>query len=311
MSDVKINSLESIKITTEDKEVKRAYALFLGCTIPVRAQNYEISTRKVAEKLGIELRHIDNFTCCGYPAGSVDFEGSQLMSARNLALAEKEGFDICTICTACTGVLTETALELAHNERFRENINQKLASIGLHLEGKVRVKHFARILIEEVGEEKIKSLIKKPLSDIRIAAHYGCHYLKPTSIYENFDSAENPTSLDHLIKITGAESVDYLDKMHCCGGALLAVNETLALKISRKKLDALKEHIDAIVLICPFCSVMYESNQKKIETTFNTQYNIPVLFYPQLLGLAMGMNPQELGFQMNRVKPKKILEKIS
>lgn len=311
MSENKTSSSACIDKQNNHESCSKPYALFLGCTIPVRAQNYEISTRLIAKYLGIEFGHIDNFTCCGYPSAAIDFEASQLMAARNLALAENNGFEICTICTACTGVLTETAKEISHNNILKEQINQKLSPIGLTIKGNIKVKHFARILLEEVGEDKIKSLIKKPLKGIKIAAHYGCHYVKPSSIYDNFDSAEHPTSLDTLINLTGAESIDYIDKMNCCGGALLAVNEELALKITKKKLDIIKEKADAIVLVCPFCSVMYDSSQKKIESTYSAQYDIPVLYYPQLLGLAMGIDPKELGIQMNRVKPKKILDKIA
>jgi len=289
----------------------KPYSLYLGCTIPVRGQNYEASTRKVAEALGISFVHIPNFTCCGYPMASLDQETAELMAARNLALAEKEGADLCAICTACTGVLTETAMDLAENGEKRRAVNSKLADIGLEYNGTVKVRHFARILYEEVGLEKIAEKITHPLEGLRIAPHYGCHYLRPHEIYEGFDSPENPHTLDELIQVSGAESVDYMDKMRCCGGAVLAVDESLALKISHEKLEQLKElEVDAIGLICPFCSVMYESNQRKIESTFETKYDIPVLYLPQILGLAMGMEKKELGLHMNRVRPRALLEKI-
>lgn len=289
----------------------KPYALFLGCTIPVRAQNYELATRKVAEALGLPLEHIDNFSCCGYPVSSIHHRTAEEMAARNLALAEARGMDICAICTACTGVLTEVSHALAEDEAKRAEINETLKEIGLNYRGTVKVRHFARVLYEEVGLEAIRSKVVRPLGGLRIAPHYGCHYLKPAEIYEGFDSAENPHTLDELIEATGAASVSYPKKLACCGGAVLAVDETTALKISKGKLDQLKAlEVDAIGLICPFCSVMYESNQKKIEKTFETEYNLPVLYYPQILGLAMGMDPKELGFQMNRVKPKDLLEKV-
>lgn len=292
-------------------EKMKKYSLFLGCTIPVRGQNYEASTRKVAAALDLELLHIPNFTCCGYPIASLDRQTAQWMAARNLALAERENSDICTICTACTGVLTEVSCELSENPDKLSEINNQLRDINLEYKGTVKVRHFARILYEEVGIEKISSKIVRRLEGLRIAPHYGCHYLKPHEIYEGFDSPEAPHTLDELIEVTGAKSVNYMIKTHCCGGAVLAVDENLALKISKEKLDELKSlEVDAIGLICPFCSVMYESNQKKIETTFQTAYNLPVLYLPQILGLAMGMNPRELGLNMNRVRPKELLDKI-
>ncbi|HOE63725.1 MAG TPA: CoB--CoM heterodisulfide reductase iron-sulfur subunit B family protein [Candidatus Sumerlaeota bacterium] len=288
----------------------KPYALFLGCTIPVRAQNYEISTRKVASALGLELIHIPNFTCCGYPISSLNEMTAEAMAARNLALAEKEGADICAICTACTGVLTEVGKKLAEDEKARAEINKRLKPAGLEYKGTVKVKHFARILHEEVGLKKIANAVTRQLKGLRIAPHYGCHYLKPHEIYEGFDSPEDPRTIDDIIAATGAESVSYMNKTRCCGGALLAVDENLALKITKEKLDQLKAlNVDAIGLVCPFCSVMYESNQKKIETTFETSYNLPVLYLPQILGLAMGMDAKDLGFNMNRVKANAALQK--
>jgi len=289
----------------------RRYVLFLGCTIPVRAQNYEASTRKVAAALGIELLHISNFTCCGYPVASLDEETAEVMAARNLALTEQSGADLCVLCTACTGVLTEAAKKFATDEKARDKVNERLRDIGLEYKGGVKVKHFARILYEEVGIGTIAEKVTRSLAGLRIAPHYGCHYLKPHEIYDGFDSPENPHTLDELIAATGATSVSYRNKSRCCGGALLAVDENLALRISKEKLDQLKAlQVDAVALICPFCSIMYESNQKKIETTFETSYNLPVLFLPQILGLAMGMDVRDLGFNMNRVKPNIVLEKI-
>ncbi len=287
------------------------YTLFLGCTIPVRAQNYEASTRKVAELLGLELIHVPDFTCCGYPMASLDQHTAEVMAARNLALAERQGAELCTICTACTGVLTETARVLAADEAHRAEINRSLEKVGLHYNGTVTVRHFARILYEDVGLDAISAKVVKPLHGLRIAPHYGCHYLKPSEIYEGFDSAENPHTLDDLINVTGAESIHYRDRNRCCGGALLAVDEKIALSIAHEKLEDLRvERADAIGLICPFCSVMYESNQKKIEQTFQIEFNMPVLYLPQILGLAMGLDERTLGLNMNRVRPKDLLQKI-
>lgn len=288
------------------------YALFLGCTIPVRAQNYELATRKVAAALDIPLLDIENFTCCGYPIDSVNHETCHLMAARNLALAEQHQANLCTICTACTGILTETNRVLRDSAPLRDEINQKLRALALEYRGTIEVKHFVRVLIEDMGLNTLREKIARPLAGLRFAPHYGCHYLKPTAIYNGFDSDENPQTLDQLISVTGAESISYEEKLSCCGGALLAVDEGLALKISKKKLDnLLAKRVDAIVLICPFCSIMYESNQRKIESTFHTEYHLPVLYYPQILGLALGIDPKELGFNQNRVRPTAVLEKLA
>jgi len=288
-------------------------AFFLGCTIPVRAQNFEASTRRVAEAFGIDLVDLPNSGCCGYPVRSIGKRAARLAAAAALSEAEAVGPDLVTICTACTGVLTEVAHELNRDRALRSEVNSELKKSGKEYSGTVRVRHFARLLIEEIGEDTLRERIRVDLSHLRFAAHYGCHYLKPGEVYEEFDSVENPQSLDRLIALTGAESVPYRGKKDCCGGACLAVDEGLALSITKDKLDSVKaQGVDGIVLVCPFCSIMYDSSQKKIETEHGVSYGLPVLYYPQLLGLAMGMDPKkELGFQMNRVKAQELLSRIA
>ncbi|MEW6359058.1 MAG: CoB--CoM heterodisulfide reductase iron-sulfur subunit B family protein [Planctomycetota bacterium] len=289
----------------------KSYVLFLGCTIPARAQNFEISARKVAATLGIEFGDVPEFGCCGYPLSSVNPETPLLMAARNLALAEKAGADLCTLCTACTGSLTEAAHRLDHNAALLDQVNTKLAEIGLKYSGGVRVRHFSRLMIEEVGLDAIRAKATNPLKDFRIAPHYGCHYLKPSAAYDDFDDVENPRTVDQIIEAIGATSVDYPGKLRCCGGGVLAIDETVALKVTKNKLDAVRDAgADAIALICPFCSIMYDTNQKKIESMTETEYQIPVLFLTQVMGLAFGIHPKELGLQMNRVKVAPLLKKI-
>lgn len=284
------------------------YAIFLGCTVPVRGMNYEISARKVAERLGIELVDIPDFSCCGFPVKSVDIKTALILSAKNLALAEKEGLDIVVLCSACASVLAEGNEVLKEDEELRNIINQE---IDTPYQGTIEVFHLVRVLWERIGPEALKEHIRNPLKDVRVGAHYGCHYIKPSEVY-GFDNPEVPTSLDKLIEITGAESVPYDRKLHCCGGGILGIEEGIALAMSKVKLDAIKkERLDALISICPFCTVMYEGNQKKIEKAFDTKYGIPVLYYTQLLGLALGIPSEELGFNLNRVKPRELLSKVS
>ncbi len=288
------------------------YALFLGCTVPVRAQNYEMATRKVAERFGIELVDLNDFGCCGFPVKSVNREAAILLAARNLSLAEEQGLSICTLCSACTGTLTEVNHELKENEELRSRINEKLSSaIGREYKGGVEVRHLSRILYEDIGIEKIKGRVTQGLSDFSFAPHYGCHYTKPSEIYGHFDDPEHPETLDKLIEVTGARSLGYEDKMQCCGGGILGIDEATALKIAKAKLDHIKStEADGLILICPFCDIMYEQNQKKIGKQHEIDYSLPIIYYPQLLGLALGIPQDELGFKINRVKPKELLEKF-
>ncbi len=284
------------------------YAFFLGCTIPARSRNYELSARNVAQKLGVELNLVEGFMCCGFPVKGADKQAALLMGAYNLALAQQNGLDVCTLCSSCTSALTEVSHELEHDEAARKSINERLAKVGLKYEGPTRVRHFARVLYEEIGPEEIKKHIIKKLEGLRVASHYGCHYLKPSEIYDNFDQVEMPHTLDDLVALTGATVVDYANKKRCCGGPLLAVDEKTASGITKEKLDDIQQaQAQVINLVCPFCSVMYDGNQKSIETQFNKTYNLPVLFLTQILGMAMGVDRKELGLNMNIVKTKEAL----
>lgn len=288
------------------------YSLFLGCTVPARARNYELSTRRVAEALGIRLVDLDGSVCCGFPIRSVHYESFLLTATKNLILAEEIGMDICALCSACTSMLTEVNKELAEHDELREKVLKKLGiKKKFKFRNAIRVKHFARILYEDVGIDKIKSKIQKVLGALKISAHYGCHYLKPSDIYENFDDPEHPKSLGELIEATGATLVDYEERNFCCGAGTLAMDENISFSMANKKLSSIKDAgADAISLICPFCSVMYDNNQPAIESKFGKAYNLPVLYYPQLLGLALGIDKKELGFNMNRVKIDPLIKKL-
>jgi heterodisulfide reductase subunit B len=267
----------------------------------------------VAETLGLQILDIPDFSCCGYPIKSVNRYAYLLMAARNLALAEEKGLPVCTLCSACCGALTEANHEIQEDESLRKRINEDLSQwLGMHYEGGVRVTHFTRVLHQEVGKKKIAERLEVDLSSLHVAPHYGCHYTKPSTIYGKTEDPEDPKSLDELINATGAHSIHYEDKLQCCGGGVLAIDEQVALAMAQRKLEHIRTHpVDAMVLICPFCNVMYEGNQRKIEKVYQKEYKLPVFFYPQLLGLALGIEPDELGMKMNRVRPTELLKKVN
>lgn len=286
------------------------YALFLGCTIPARSRNYELSARKVAQEVGIELFDIENFICCGFPIKSSHLKSAILLGAYNLALAEESKVDLCALCSSCTSALTEVAHHLSEDQAMRAEINEHLSKVGLKYETGVKVRHFARVLYEQIGLEELKKHFTKSLEGLRMASHYGCHYIKPSEIYDNFDQVEDPHTLDEMIALTGATVVDYANSKRCCGGPVLPVDEKIALAVAKEKLDDIVDAgADAINLVCPFCSVMYDSNQKGIESEFETTYNLPVLYLTQILGMAMGFDRKELGLNLNVVKTKELLSK--
>ena len=287
------------------------FALFMGCTVPARTRNYEISARAIAKSLDIELVDLLDFACCGFPLKAINEEATMLLAARNLCLAEEKGLDVCCVCSACTSVLTETRHKLVHDEKLRATVNQKLKAVGHEYKGTAKVRHFARIIYEDIGIDALKRKFTKNLSALTFAPHYGCHYIKPSEIYDGFDSVEDPHSLDELIEATGAKVTTYKDRKDCCGGAVLAVDANVAVAVAARKLLHIHEaKADAICLVCPFCRVMYDDNQKSIAAEAKVELNLPVLFLPQVLGLAMGMDSKALGFQLNITKAKDLLAKI-
>lgn len=282
------------------------YALFLGCTVPVRTMAYEVSTRNVMEKLGISLVDLEDFGCCGFPLESIDHDTYVSVASRNLAVAESQNLPVMTLCSACNGSLLKANLAM-QDEKTKKRINGNLKPLKKVYNGKTEVKHAARVLYENM--DKIKELAT-PLN-LNIAAHYGCHYTKPSEIYEDFEDPEVPYSLEEIISAVGAQPVEYENKKQCCGGAILGIDEEVSLEMTRQKLAHIREaEADAMVLVCPFCDVMYDINQKRIEKKFDEKFKIPVLFLPQLVGLALGLTPQELGLKLNRVSVRNLLKKI-
>ena len=287
------------------------YALFLGCTTPTQVIQYEISSRWICKQLGIELVDIKDFVCCGINQANLNLEAGLLLAAMNLALAEKRGLDILTLCAACTGHLSE-AVEKLKDQDTRDRINSKLETIDLKYEGKTKVKHISRVLYEDIGIDQIKEKIKLDLSKLRIAPHYGCHYLKPESAFNGFDDPDNPKTLHKLISATGAIPIQYETLNLCCGGKSFPVSNKIAMSLVRKKLDNLiAKKLDFLVVQCQTCYLMYSNQQKLINKKLGRNYNIPVLLYPQLLGIALGGDLiNDLGIHLNGISMDNFLKKL-
>ncbi|MDH5391093.1 MAG: CoB--CoM heterodisulfide reductase iron-sulfur subunit B family protein [Candidatus Bathyarchaeota archaeon] len=160
------------------------------------------------------------------------------------------------------------------------------------------------------GAEKIRDAVKKPLKGLKVAEHNGCHVLRPKE-YMGFDDPEDPKVLKALIEATGAECLDYIDEAQCCGAPTAGINDKIPLQLSREKLTHIRDVCaQALITICPFCHMMFETNQMRIERMYNEKFGIPTLHYPQLLGLALGLSPQELALDELRVKPTEQLRRI-
>lgn len=287
------------------------YLVFLGCVIPYRLASYETSARKVLKKLDVELVEMPEFNCCGFPMDPINHDLMLTLAARNLCLAEKQNLDILTLCNGCFSILNETNKVLAEGKDVREKINGHLSEIGMEFKGTIKVKHLVHVLAEDVGFEKIKDAVKKPLTNLRVAQHGGCHIVRPAKHVNHGDDPENPTMLKNLIRLTGAECLDYMDETECCGNPIIGVNEEVPFQMAKEKLEHIRSvRAQALITVCPFCHMMYDLNQPRIERAFNEKFGIPVLHYTQLLGLAMGFPREELALNELRVKPTELLSQI-
>ncbi|UCD73471.1 MAG: CoB--CoM heterodisulfide reductase subunit B [Candidatus Bathyarchaeota archaeon] len=287
------------------------YAFFIGCVTPYRETSYEISTRLVCKKLGIELVELEGANCCGLPIDSMNHESALTLAARDLTLAEDMKLDIMTLCTGCAGALTKTNRHLKEDRESRERINNYLKEIDREFKGTIEVKHLVRVLLEDVGLEKLKDFIKRPLKGLKVAGHHGCHILRPSK-YLQFDDPENPSFLQDLIELTGADNVGYIDERDCCGAVAMAANRDVPMHLIRNKiLHVIETGASALVTVCPSCHFMFDSNQPIAEKKFSETYNLPVIHYPQMLGLAMGFSPEELAMDGLKVNPEKLLDAIA
>ena len=290
--------------------MENEYLFFLGCVVPYRVASYEISSRKVLQKLGVKLSEMPDFNCCGLPLDTISHETMLTLAAKNLAIAEQADLKIITLCPGCAGTLKKVNKVLKEDKALREQINGNLKEAEMEFKGSVETKHILQFLIEDIGVKEIKKRIANPLLTLKVAEHVGCHLLRPKE-YIDFDDPEDPKVLKTLIEATGAICLDYMNETECCGAPSVGVNDKVALMLARDKLDHVKT-VGAQVLItsCPFCHIMFDTNELRIERMFAETYGIPVLHYPQLLGLAMGMTPEELAFKELRVDTSKILKQI-
>jgi heterodisulfide reductase subunit B len=292
----------------------QTYSLFLGCVMPNRFPNIEASIRLVLPKLGIELEDIDGASCCPAPGVIRSFDEPTwlALASRNLALAEMAGHDIITGCNGCYGTFKETLFEIhEHPERLKE-VQEHFKGMGIKFQGTVDAKHLIEV-INEIGIEKIKKEITKPLNGIRVGVHYGCHLLKPSK-NRPWKQTQRHTFLDELVESTGASSVKYKDKFMCCGagGGVRGSQVAVSVDIAKEKLDNMMEAgVDCIVNVCSFCHLQFESSQVQLNKELGEQkYQIPVLYFTQLLGLAMGLDPTELGLGVHMINTQPLLDKI-
>jgi heterodisulfide reductase subunit B len=288
------------------------YALYPGCTVQSEQYGYEASVRETLPKLGVELVDMKGASCCGFPVfSSVSKVGWHYLSARNLALAEEMGLEMLPLCNGCHLSFVETMHYLEEDPELKNLINGHLEKEGLTYKGKVRVVHLLEVLHDKVGADKISGAVVKPLEGFKMAAHPGCHAIRPSDL-QKVDDPEDPQKLDDLIEALGAETFDYPEKIDCCGSQLAVASGRATLKIAGEKLKAVKSYgFNGLVTTCPFCFKMYDGRQRAIKGALrDNTLDLPVFYYTQLLGLAMGSSPDKLGLQMNMSPVDGLVERI-
>ncbi len=277
----------------------QSYEVFLGCAIPSRFNNYESSMRVVAKELGIKLIDFDGASCCGTVVlKSIDAHSWLTMSGRNLALAEQRGHDIVTPCNGCFGSLKDTA-HVLHDKKQRKAVNKVLSGLGLEYTGKVKVRHFVEVLYDL--KDEIAKKIVKPLDGLKIAFHPGCHLIRPSNV-AGFDDPELPNKVDELLELTGAKSVPWGLKLKCCGSPLLIASEDVATELLREKMKSAKEAgANCVVTNCPACHTQFDVQAIGLKDENDESLELPALFITQILGAAMGLDSEQIGFELNRV----------
>ncbi|MFX1455317.1 MAG: CoB--CoM heterodisulfide reductase iron-sulfur subunit B family protein [Promethearchaeota archaeon] len=284
------------------------YKMFQGCVIGNRIPFIEASARKVFDKLGINTSDAA-FACCPDPVGfnSTDHESWLAMAARNLTLAEQENKNVISLCNGCFQTLKLVNEELKHDDHEREKVNSVLKSIGREFKGSIDVKHFVEVL--HGYTDKIKELVTKDLSGLKVACHTGCHYNRPSEKIQT-DDPMNPVKLREIVAASGAIPVDYEEEVLCCGTGTGNTEEEPSMQILSNKLSsAMNAGAEAMIVNCPACYQQFDNNQKKAEKIDNKTFGIPVLYVTELLALAFGEDPKELGLNFHRTRLKALLEK--
>jgi heterodisulfide reductase subunit B len=289
------------------------YSFYKGCFLPVRLPHIEKVSKRVLDEMGVELMEIRGFSCCPEPVGflSNDKLAGMAIAARNISLAEEEGLDIITLCNGCTYTLRHVNHALKADEEAREKVNEVLSETDHQFKGTVDVRHFASVLVDDLGLHQVAKKIETPLKGITVAGHTGCHIVSPPEIME-FDDPFDPRVLDEMISVLGSEPADFDLKTLCCGWTLTNYGDKNgADKLLGSKLEAMhRAGSDCISVICPQCFYQFDMGQLLASRRLGLEFSIPVLFYLQLLGLSMGYSLEDIGFKRHRTKSSGFEEKL-
>jgi heterodisulfide reductase subunit B len=287
----------------------KKFALFPGCSLEKMAASYHRSSVETTKILGVNLMELEDWNCCG---ATTYFHIDQLLAytlvARNLALAEKEGLDLVAPCSACYKNAFFTNEYIKEDPDLSEHINYALEQDDLQFNGKLKVHHIMDIFTNEIGPDEIRDKVTVPLTGLKVAPYYGCQIVRPR---KNGEEIENPQFFEEIISAMGAEPVDFPDRLRCCGGSLIMTSRRAALNMVKVLLqNAVRSGADVIATACPLCQVNLECYQSQVNEEFGTSFNVPVLYFTQLMGLALGMPRRRVGIGSELVSAAPIFSQL-
>jgi len=290
------------------------YTYYPGCSLDATGKPYGTSVAATAPALGIDLKEILDWNCCGATAYmSYDHVEAFSIASRNLAIAEEMAENgttqVVAPCSACFAVLNNAVHYMAEDAKLLERVNDALDAAGLHYEGNVHVRHLLDVYINDVPEEVLTSKVTRNLEMVRLAPYYGCQIVRPKNEFDHYDA---PTKFDEYLKLLGAQVVYYPVKTKCCAGTFITTQPNVAARMIGLLLKPAQDNgADAIVTCCPLCQFNLDNFQKKAGEYWHQKFNVPILYFTQVVGLAMGIAPEELDLDKHRVSADALLAKIT
>jgi heterodisulfide reductase subunit B len=279
------------------------------------AKPYMDSLVALEDKLGMELVELEDWNCCGATEySSINRTASHALVARNLAIAEEMADGTETVmapCSACYLNLSKTDHYMHEDGEFKDRINDALAAGDMHYSpGKLDIRHALDVIFNDIGLDKIKESVTKPLKGLRLAAYYGCMIVRP-DLNNKYGNPEYPTILEELLEALGAEVIDFPMKTHCCSGHMTQISKETAFELIRRLVYGASQYdADMLVTLCPMCQLNVDAFQPSMNRHFGTNYQMPILYFTQLIGLALGIDAKELGIGKEFVDPSAALAKI-
>ena len=287
------------------------YAFYPGCTLHSTSREYDLSTREVCRRLGIELTEVPDWICCGATSAHVSMHllavalpVKNLWAARTMT-GTKNGDQVLTCCAACYNRLKTANQEMAEDQEIRNQVNELLE---IDYRGEVKVRHLLEVILEDVGIDALRLKASKRMEGLKVASYYGCLLVRPPKVMQ-FDDPEQPHSMDDLLTAVGAQTIDWPYNIECCGASLSLTRTEIVLRLCHDILaDAQARGADCLAVACPMCQYNLDALQSEIEAAYGVRLGLPILYFTQILGLALGLEGKELGLDRHMVDPNPLLK---